>query len=132
MSVMRFSTFCAAAYAAFFGLNAQAAEPPAKGITAAFGNTIRTQYPDGRLQHIWLQSDGSWNAVGRRGKPSSGKWTFQDDKVCLKQAKPFPAPFKYCTPIPANGTVGVVWTSKDMAGEPIKLTLVRGIERPED
>lgn len=130
MSVMRFSTFCAAAYAAFFGLNAQAAEQAPKGVSAAFGNTIRTEYPDGRFQRIWLRADGSWDAIGRRGKPSSGKWTLKDGKVCMKQTKPFAAPFKYCTAIPADGAVGVKWTSKDMVGEPIKLTLVKGIERP--
>jgi hypothetical protein len=130
MSVMRFSTFCAAAYAAFFGLNAQAAESAPRGVSAAFGNTIRTEYPDGRYQRIWLHADGGWDAIGRRGKPSSGTWTLKEDKVCLKQVKPFAAPFKYCTRIPADGVVGVKWTSKDMAGEPIKLTLVKGIERP--
>lgn len=132
MSVMRLSTLCAAAYAAFFGLNVQAAEPPARGLTAAFGNTIRTTYPDGRLQHIWLHPDGSWDAIGRRGKPSSGKWTAKEDKVCMKQIKPFASPFKYCTALPADGAVGVVWTSKDMVGEPIKLTLVKGIAKPND
>lgn len=129
MSVMRLSTFCVAA-CAVFGLNVQAAEPPAKGLTAAFGNTIRTTYPDGRLQHIWLHPDGSWDAIGRRGKPSSGKWTFKDDKVCMKQVKPFASPFKYCTSLPSDGAVGVVWTGKDMVGEQIKLTLVKGIARP--
>jgi hypothetical protein len=131
MSPMRLSTFCAAAYAAFFGLNVQAADTPPKGVKAAFGNTIRTTYPDGRLQYIWLRPDGSWDAIGRRGKPSSGKWTLKEEKLCMKQVKPFAAPFKYCTRIPADGDVGIVWTSKDMAGEPIKLTLVKGIERPE-
>ena len=123
----------AASYAVFLGLNAQAApaEPPQpKGVAAAFGNTIKTFYKDGRNQRIWLKADGSWEAIGRRGTSSSGRWTLKEDKVCLKQTKPFPAPFKYCTAIPADGGVGVVWTGKDMAGEPIRLTVVKGIERP--
>jgi len=43
---------------------------------------------------------------------------------------PFPAPFRYCTAFPASGALGVVWTSQDWQGEPIKLTIVKGIERP--
>jgi hypothetical protein len=39
-------------------------------------------------------------------------------------------PFKYCTEFPAQGGLGVVWHSKDMSGEPIEVTVVRGIERP--
>ena len=101
-----------------------------RGVAAAFGNTVKAQYPDGRYQRLWIRPDGSWEAVGRRGYWSSGKWFVKADKVCLKQAKPFPAPFKYCTDFPAGGGPGVVWTSKDMSGEPIRLTVVRGIEKP--
>ena len=109
---------------------APAAHAAPDGVAAAFGNTIKALYPDGRHQRIWLKADGTWEAIGRRGKWSAGKWSQKDDKVCLKQAKPFPAPFKYCTDFPANGRLGAVWTSKDMTGEPIKLTVVKGIERP--
>jgi len=102
-----------------------------QGVAAAFGNTVKAQYPDGRFQRLWIRPDGSWEAVGRRGYWSSGKWSLKDNgKVCLKQAKPFPAPFKYCTDFPTAGGVGAVWTSKDMSGEPIRLTVVRGIEKP--
>lgn len=122
-----------AAYAGFLGLNAQAApatspEGP-KGIAAAFGNTIKTFYQDGRHQRIWMKPDGRWEAIGRRGTHSSGKWTQKGEKVCFKQSKPFPVPFSYCTSFPSDGGVGAVWTGKDMAGEPIKLTVVPGIER---
>lgn len=103
----------------------------AQGVEAAFGNTVKAQYPDGRFQRLWIRRDGTWEAVGRRGYWSSGKWSLKDGgKVCLKQVKPFPAPFRYCTDFPAGGGVGAVWTSRDMSGEPIRLTLVPGIERP--
>jgi hypothetical protein len=112
----------------------QAATAPAsvdlRGVAAAFGNTVKAQYPDGRYQRLWIRADGAWEAVGRRGYWSSGKWSQKGDKVCLKQSKPFPAPFKYCTDFPAGGGVGAVWTSRDMSGEPIRLTVVRGIEKP--
>jgi hypothetical protein len=120
------------AYAMFFGLNVQAAEPAPepKGVTAAFGNTIKATYPDGKHQRIWLKSDGAWEAIGRRGLASAGKWSVKDGRVCLRQTRPFPAPFRYCTDFPAEGGVGARWTGKDITGTPIDLTLVKGIERP--
>jgi len=104
---------------------------PNQGIAAAFGNTVKALYPDGKYQWLWFNADGSWEAFGRRGKWSSGKWSAKDaGEVCLKQAKPIPIPFKYCTPFPTSGGVGAVWTSKSMEGDPIKVTVVKGIQRP--
>lgn len=114
------------------GLNASAAPAPdrgPRGVPVAFGNTVKAVYPDGKHQRIWFNADGAWEAIGRRGKPSSGKWTQKGEKVCLRQVKPFPSPLKYCTHFPADGALGAVWTSRDMAGEPIRLTVVKGIER---
>lgn len=106
------------------------AAPESHGVTVAFGNTVKAQYADGKFQRLWFKADGSWEAVGRKGKWSAGKWSMKDQKVCLKQSRPFPAPFRYCTTFPATGGLGVVWTSRDWEGEPIKLTVVKGIERP--
>lgn len=126
-----FARVSAAAYAMFLGLNAQAATPVAsKGVAAAFGNTVMVHYPDGGRQRIWLKADGSWEAIGRRGKPSSGRWTVKGEKVCLRQSKPIPVPFSYCTDFPSDGGVGAVWTGRDMKGEPIRLTVVKGVEHP--
>ncbi|HET6970068.1 MAG TPA: hypothetical protein VFH92_02990 [Phenylobacterium sp.] len=101
------------------------------GLAAAFGNTIRAMYADGRFQRLWLKPDGSWEAIGRRGKWSSGRWSLKgSDKVCMKQSKPFPFPFGYCADFPADGHVGAVWTSRSMEGEPVQVTVVKGIERP--
>lgn len=126
-----------AAYALFLGLNAQAASPPPaepkgepRGVAAAFGNTVKALYPDGKHQHIWLKPDGTWEAIGRRRTSSSGKWTVKGEKVCLKQSKPIPIPIRYCTEFPSDGRVGAVWAGKAMTGEQIKLTVVRGIEAP--
>ena len=111
---------------------ASAAEPArAGGVASAFGNTVKALYPDGRYQWLWLNADGTWEAFGRRGKWSSGKWSQKDPShVCLKQSRPIPIPFNYCTTFPAGGSVGAVWTSKSMEGEPIKVTVVKGIQRP--
>ena len=117
-----------AAWAAFSGLNAQAAS--LDDVKAAFGNTVLATYPDGRHQRIWLREDGSYDAIGRRGTPSAGKWTVKGEKVCLKQSRPFRAPFSYCTPFPQGSDIGVTWSSKDVSGTPITLKLVKGIQRP--
>lgn len=109
---------------------AQAAAEP-NGLAAAFGNTVKALYPDGKAQHMWFRADGGWEAIGRRGKFSAGRWTVNNQKVCLKQTRPFPAPFRYCTEFPSTGGIGAVWTSHDWQGEPIRLTVVKGIERPE-
>jgi len=106
------------------------AQPEAHGVAAAFGNTVKARYNDGRYERIWLQPDGQWEAVGRRGGHMSGKWSLKDDRLCMRQQHPFPAPFKYCTDFPANGGLNTVWTGHDWQGEPIQLSLVRGVERP--
>lgn len=112
------------------GLPAAAADPP-RGVAVAFGNTVKAMYPDGKHQWLWFKADGTWEAFGRRGKWSSGKWTQKDtQKVCLRQSKPIPIPFNYCTDFPANGRVGAVWASKSLEGEPIRVTVVKGIQRP--
>lgn len=127
-----FRLFAAAASLALTAGAAHAAEPArTNGVAAAFGNTVKALYPDGRYQWLWFKADGTWEAFGRRGKWSSGKWSQKDaSQVCLKQSKPFPVPFNYCTAFPASGGVGAVWTSKSMEGEPIKVTVVKGIQRP--
>ena len=102
----------------------------AKGVAAAFGNTVKSTYPDGRNQHLWFKDGGVWDAIGRRGKPSSGTWTVKGEKVCLKQVKPFKAPMTFCTAFPSEGGVGAKWTSKDLTGQTVQVQLVKGIQRP--
>lgn len=94
-------------------------------VSAAFGNTVVSTYPDGRKAHLRMNADGTYTATGRRGKPSSGTWSVKGEKVCLKQKKPTPAPFTYCTPAPTGG-VGTRWQAKAVTGEPIVVTLVKG------
>ena len=94
-------------------------------LRPAFSNTIVSTYPDGRKAKLWLNSDGSYRAQGRRGKPSSGKWSVKGEKLCLKQQKPMAGPFPYCTPIKTGG-VGTSWTGKAVTGERIRIQLVAG------
>ena len=128
---MRLFLSAAVALSLALAVPAAASAGEAPGVAAAFGNTVKALYPDGRYQWLWFNSDGTWEAFGRRGKWSSGKWSQKDaQKVCLQQSRPFPVPFNYCTSFPANSSVGVVWASRSMEGDPIKVTVVKGIQRP--
>jgi hypothetical protein len=107
------------------GLNAQAAD--ASSVTAAFGNTVLSTYPDGTSQKIWLHPDGTWNGLSRRDAPLAGRWTVKGEKVCLRQTQPPTLPISYCTPLPADTQPGVQWTGRDVAGRSITLSLMKGM-----
>ena len=94
-------------------------------LEPAFSNTIVSTYPDGRKAKLWLNRDGSYRAQGRRGKPSSGKWTLKGERICLKQSRPIPGPFSYCTAVKRGG-VGTKWSGKAVTGEPIRIELTAG------
>ena len=111
-------------YAAFAALNAQAAD--LSRVTAAFGNTVISTYPDGRSQKIWLHPDGTWDGLSRRNAPLAGRWTVRGQKVCLRQSKPPTLPVSFCTPFPEHTEPGVEWASHDIAGTPIHLSLQPG------
>jgi hypothetical protein len=104
-------------------LGASAPEPSAR-VAAAFGNTVMSIYPDGRSQKIWLQPDGAWTGLSRRGIPLAGKWTLKGDKVCLRQSKPPTLPISFCQVFPSDPETGI--DAKDLTGTPIHLKLVKG------
>lgn len=97
----------------------------AASVNAAFGNTIVSTYPDGRIGKLWLKPGGDYSAEGRRHDKSSGHWKVSGDKLCLKQSRPIPMFIKFCTPIPAGG-MDHAWAAKAVTGEPIRVQLVRG------
>jgi hypothetical protein len=97
-------------------------------VSAAFGNTIVSTYPDGRTAQLWLQPGGDYTATGRYHEPTNGHWWVKDDRLCLKQAHPFAFGFVYCTSL-AQFTSGSSWISKAVTGETIRISLVRG--KPE-
>jgi hypothetical protein len=115
-------------YAAFAGLNAQAAD--LAPIAPAFGNTVLATYPDGRSQKIWLHPDGSWDGVARNGTSLSGRWQLKGEKVCMRQSKPPTLPISFCTPFPEHSEPGVQWASHDVVGHPIILSLQKGMPVP--
>ncbi len=106
---------------------ASAAEPADKSaakVDSTFGNTVLSVYPDGRSQKIWLQPDGTWTGLSRRGNPLAGKWTVKGEKVCLRQSKPPTLPISFCQTFPADPVRGV--DARDLTGTPIHLKLVKG------
>ena len=94
-------------------------------VSAAFGNTIVSTYPDGRTAELWLKSDGSYTAEGRKHDRSNGHWSVKADKLCLKQAHPFAFGYVFCTEVP-DVRPGSSWTGKAVTGEAIRIKLVRG------
>lgn len=98
----------------------------ATDISAAFGNTIVSTYPDKRTALLWMKPDGSYTAAGRRKTPSSGKWAMKDEKICLKQQRPFPVPVTYCFDL-TKGAPTTGWEARAVTGEPIRVTIVKGV-----
>jgi hypothetical protein len=99
-------------------------------LEKAFGSTIVSTYPDGRQAELWLKRDGTYTAEGRRRVDrSNGTWQIKDDKLCMKQHAPIPAPFAYCTPVPEGG-IDRPWTGKAYTGEQITIKLVKGVFDP--
>ena len=82
-------------------------------------------YPDGRHGELWLKPGGTYTAKGRRGDPSNGHWSVKGDQLCLRQSRPIPTPFHYCTAVP-HGGLGATWSAKAVSGEPIRVKLVKG------
>jgi hypothetical protein len=117
-----------ACLAAFIVLAGSACSATPSAVQATFGNTLVSTYPDGRKAALWLRPDGDYTLKGRRGDLSSGHWRLKDDKVCLRQARPFPVPFSFCSQIP-NNPAGGSWLAKAFTGETIRMELVKGDDR---
>ena len=103
---------------------ARAADPPTADIKAAFGNTLLTIDPDGRARKLYLEPDGTWTGLSRRGRDLAGKWKTDGDRVCLSQSKPA-LPGSLCQPWPVDLKVGGP-AVRDPSGKSGQLKLVRG------
>jgi len=101
------------------------AEPARPDVSATFGNTVMSIYPDGRSQKIWLHPDGSWAGKSRRGVDLAGHWAMKGDKICLRQSSPPTLPISFCQTFPKDP--GVEMTSKDLTGQTIHLKIVKGL-----
>ena len=92
-------------------------------VRKAFGNTIVSTYPDGRTALLWLKASGEYSGKGRHRTSYSGAWTAKGDKLCLRQSRPIPLPFSFCTPIPSGSS----WTGRAVTGEPVTFRLLPGV-----
>lgn len=112
-------------------LAAAAAAPPAQDASStqamapAFANTLVSTYPDGLHGRLYLSADGGWKGVSRHAQVSSGRWRVAGARLCLRQSRPIPIPFSYCTPMVAGG-VGASWSAKAPSGEPITVVVAPG------
>lgn len=116
-------TLALAALAAALTVPAAARADPR--LEPAFGNTIVSTYRDGRVGKLWLEPNGAYRGEGRSGRVSIGTWRVDGDRLCMRQRRPFPAPFSYCTAIVPGG-VGARWSGRAPDGEPINIQLVAG------
>jgi hypothetical protein len=122
------STAAGSAYAWDSSSTAQKVAAVEHVLEPAFSNTIVSTYPDGRQARLWLEPDGGYRALGRRGEPTGGTWRIKGEKLCLRQSHPFSVPFSYCTPV-MGGEVGDVWIRRAVTGELLRVRLERG--RPD-
>jgi hypothetical protein len=123
MNRIQLSLAAAILAASTLGVSAGPAAAAPANVAAAFGNTIVSIDPDGRSRKIWLQPDGSWTGLSRRGLALAGKWTVKEDKVCLSQSKPrlFGS---LCQQFPTDPKTGI--DTKDPTGKSVHLKLVKG------
>ncbi len=94
-------------------------------LAPAFKNTVVSTYPDGRQAKLWLSSDGTYRAEGRKHDMSDGKWKLKGEEICMRQSHPATLPLSYCTAVPSGG-VGSTWEAKSVFGDPLKVELVAG------
>src|SRR4051812_17325124 len=94
-------------------------------LEPAFSNTLEMIYPDGGLARLWLDRDGAYRGVSKHGQRSSGRWSVRSGRLCMRQSRPFPVPFSYCTPL-VGAEVGAAWFGKAVTGEQIRIRLVAG------
>ena len=116
--------------AAVFALALSAADAPAPpaAYDKVFSGALISTYGDGRQARLWLTRDGAFEGEGRTRARNSGRWTLDGTKLCMRQSRPFPIPFRYCTPLPATG-LDTPWAAKSPRGEPVTVRYVAG-DRP--
>lgn len=99
--------------------------PPLTALEPAFGNTIVTTYPNGKVTRTWLRRDGTYEALRANGDRTGGVWKVKGDELCITQKKPVYVPLAFCTPI-VPGRIGASWSARGLLGEPVRNTLVAG------
>ena len=95
------------------------------GMSAAFGNTIVSTYPDGGWVKHWFDPDNTYAAQFSDGRRLSARWRVQGRNVCLHNIRPSMLVPRFCSPM-VQARVGQTWTSRDPLGRSVRNTLVAG------
>lgn len=98
---------------------------PIAALQPAFGNTIVTTYPNGKITRTWLHPNGTYEAIRANGDRTGGVWKLKGEELCITQKRPVYVPLTFCTAIVPGG-VGTTWSAKGLLGEPVRNTLVPG------
>jgi hypothetical protein len=113
------------ACAALIAIMAAAQAHAAPDLAPAFKGTIVSTYPSGRASRLWLNADGTFTGLGAKGGRFAGVWSVKGELLCMRERKPFPMPFTYCTAIPTCPP-GEAWAAKNALGEPVQNRLEPG------
>lgn len=103
------------------------AAPSARAeISAAFGNTVISEYEDGGWVRHWFDPDGTYRARFSSGREIRGRWTIEGERICLNDITPAIMLIRrFCTPM-IEGEVGARWTSRDPLGRRVSNRLAPG------
>lgn len=95
-------------------------------LSAAFGNTIVSTYPDGGTVRHFFDPNGAYRAQWSDGRELTGRWSLDGDRVCLSRMRPVMLPLgRFCTAL-VSADVGESWQSRDPLGRRVLNQLVRG------
>lgn len=95
------------------------------GMTAAYGNTILSTYPDGGWVKHWFDPDNSYAARFSDGRRLTARWRIEGRNVCLTNIRPNMFVPRFCSRM-VEARVGDTWTSRDPLGRRVSNTLVAG------
>jgi len=100
--------------------------PASADVSAAFGNTVVSHYPDGGWVKHWFNRDGSYSAEFSDGRRITATWRVEGNRVCLNGIRPsFMMISRFCSPMIEAG-VGERWASRDPLGRRVQNELVPG------
>ena len=95
-------------------------------ITAAFGNTVVSRYPDGGWVKHWFDRDGVYRAEFSDGRRISATWRIEGERVCLNGIRPAVMMIsRFCSRM-ILADVGETWPSRDPLGRRVQNVLVAG------
>lgn len=107
-------------------LLALSATPAVADISAAYGNTIVSRYPDGGTVRHYFDADGRYSARFSDGRSLTGRWAIEGSQVCLNHIRPrIMLISRFCTEMRV-ASVGDTWQSRDPLGRRVSNQLVAG------